>query len=77
MLLLFSTSPNPSDASECFKLLSAWRSLLRIKSRSCNMLNMALHGLDGTFVAGMDRLIDLSPAALQVFREQSVRDDED
>lgn len=63
MLVLFVTAPTSADAKECLTLLNAWRSLLRIKSRSCDMLNLALLRLDGVFVAGMDKLIDLSPSA--------------
>ncbi|KAF7190406.1 Communesin biosynthesis cluster-specific transcription factor cnsN [Pseudocercospora fuligena] len=69
MLLLFITSPTLADAKECLQLLNAWRSLLRIKSRSCDLLNLALLRLDGVFVAGMDRLIELSPAAQQAWVE--------
>lgn len=70
MLLLFASSPNPADAKECLHLLNSWRGLLRIKSRSCDLLNLALLRLDATFVAGLDRLIELSPSALQVWLEQ-------
>ena len=69
MLLLFVTSPNVGDAKECLGLLNAWRSLLRIKSRSCDLLNLALLRLDGVFVAGRDRLLELSPAAAQAWAE--------
>ena len=68
-MLLFVTSPNIEDARECLELLLSWRSLLRIKSRSCDLLNLALLRLDGVFVAGIDKLIDLSPAAAQVWTE--------
>lgn len=69
MLLLFSTSPNVDDAKECLTLLNAWRSLLKIKSRSCDLLNLALLRLDGVFVAGVDQLIELSPSAAQAWNE--------
>ena len=69
MLLLYVTSPNLTDAKECLALLNAWRSLLKIKSRSCDLLNLALLRLDGVFVAGMDRLIELSPSAAQAWQE--------
>lgn len=69
MLLLYATSPNLADAKECLALLNAWRSLLRIKSRSCDLLNLALLRLDGVFVAGIDRLLELSPAAQQAWNE--------
>lgn len=69
MLLLFATSPNAADAKECLSLLQNWRSLLRIKSRSCDLLNLALLRLDGVYVAGMETLIDLSPAAKGAWSE--------
>jgi hypothetical protein len=69
MLLLYVTSPNIADAKECLALLNAWRSLLRIKSRSCDLLNLALLRLDGVFVSGIDRLIELSPSAAQAWSE--------
>jgi hypothetical protein len=69
MLLLYVTSPNIVDAKECLALLNAWRSLLRIKSRSCDLLNLALLRLDGVFVSGIDRLIELSPSAAQAWSE--------
>lgn len=69
ILLLFVTSPNIQDAQECLQLLLAWRSLLRIKSRSCDLLNLALLRLDGVFVAGIDKLIELSPSAMQAWAE--------
>ncbi|THV81988.1 hypothetical protein D6D29_04970 [Aureobasidium pullulans] len=70
MVLLFATSPSAADAKECLNLLNSWRSLLRIKSRSCNLLNLALLRLDALYVAGLDKLINLSPSALQTFQEQ-------
>ncbi|KAK5114657.1 hypothetical protein LTR62_002230 [Meristemomyces frigidus] len=69
ILLLFVTAPTLPDAQECLCLLKAWRSLLRVKSRSCDLLNMALLRVDGVFVAGPDQLIDLSPAAAQAWAE--------
>ena len=69
MLLLFVTSPTLPDANECLARLNAWRSLLRIKSRSCDLLNLALLRLDGVYVAGIERLIDLSPSASKVWAE--------
>lgn len=69
MLLLYVTSPNITDAKECLTLLNNWRSLLRIKSRSCDLLNLALLRLEGVFVAGIDQLIELSPAAAQAWNE--------
>ena len=69
ILLLYVSSPNVPDAKECLALLNAWRSLLRIKSRSCDLLNLALLRLDGVFVAGMERLIELSPSAQRAWEE--------
>lgn len=73
MLLLFVTSPSVSDAKECLALLNAWRSLLRIKSRSCDLLNLALLRLDGVFVKGMDGLVELSNAAQIAWNEGGVK----
>jgi hypothetical protein len=70
MLLLFVTSSDPTDAKECLDLLNSWRSLLRIKSCSGGLLNLALLRLDALFVAGLDKMINLSPSASQVFGEQ-------
>ncbi|KAI4717057.1 hypothetical protein E4T48_06751 [Aureobasidium sp. EXF-10727] len=70
MVLLFVTSPDPGDAQECLNLLTSWRSLLRIKSCSCDLFNLALLRLDALFVAGLDKLINLSPSALRVFQGQ-------
>ncbi|KAI5271219.1 hypothetical protein E4T47_05419 [Aureobasidium subglaciale] len=71
MILLFVTSPSATDAKECLSLLNSWRSLLRIKSRSCDLLNLALLRLDALYVAGLDKLINLTPSALQAFQEQA------
>ena len=70
IVLLFVTAPDARDAEECLELLEAWRSLLRIKSRSCDLLNLALLRLDAVFVAGMERLVELSPAALRAWGER-------
>lgn len=72
LLLLFVTSRTSQEAQECLALLKSWRSLLRIKSRSCDLLNLALLRLDGVFVAGIDRLIDLTPAAAQAWAEDGL-----
>ncbi|KAK5164354.1 uncharacterized protein LTR77_010050 [Saxophila tyrrhenica] len=69
MLLLFVTSPDSEDAKECLELLCAWRALLRVKSRSCDLLNLALLKVDGVFVGGMENVVELSPAALEVWEE--------
>lgn len=73
MLLLFVSSPTLADAKECLALLNAWRSLLRVKSRSCDLLNLALLRLDGVFVQGIDRLIVLSPSAEGAWAEEQQR----
>lgn len=72
MLLLFVTAPTMLDARESLSLLTSWRSLLRVKSRSCDMLNLALLRLDGVFVSGMETLIELSPSALQAWNDGEV-----
>ncbi|CAK3784560.1 Transcriptional activator DAL81 [Lecanosticta acicola] len=73
MVLLFVTSPTVPDAKECLAVLNAWRSLLRIKSRSCDLLNLALLRLDGVFVKGMERLVELSPSAGQAWAESGMK----
>lgn len=67
MLALFVTSPSPEDAAESLALLNAWRALLRLKSRSCDMLNLALLRLDSAYVSGIERAIELSPWAAQAW----------
>ncbi|KAK2025841.1 fungal-specific transcription factor domain-containing protein [Colletotrichum zoysiae] len=63
IVLLFALSPSPADADESLTLLTQWRGLLRIKSRSCDLLNLSLLRLDAMFVAGLGKLIELTPAA--------------
>ncbi|KAL1652335.1 hypothetical protein SLS58_000462 [Diplodia intermedia] len=70
MVLLFASSVTEADAQESLTLLDRWRSLLKIKSRSCNLLNLSLLRLDAMYVAGLDRLVELSPAASAAFTKQ-------
>ncbi|KAB2574569.1 putative transcriptional regulatory protein [Lasiodiplodia theobromae] len=70
MVLLFASSLTEPDARESLALLNRWRSLLRIKSRSCNMLNLSLLRLDAMYVAGLSQLVELSPAASSAFINQ-------
>ncbi|TDZ16833.1 Transcriptional activator protein DAL81 [Colletotrichum orbiculare MAFF 240422] len=65
IVLLFALSATASEAEDSLGLLTRWRSLLRIKSRSCNLLNLSLLRLDAMFVAGLGRLIELTPAAAE------------
>ncbi|KAF0324065.1 fungal specific transcription factor domain protein [Colletotrichum asianum] len=65
IVLLFALSPTLADAEDALTLLTQWRSLLRIKSRSCDLLNLSLLRLDATFVAGLEKLIELTPAAAE------------
>ncbi|KAK6208609.1 fungal specific transcription factor [Colletotrichum tabaci] len=65
IVLLFALSSTPADAEDSLNLLTQWRSLLRIKSRSCDLLNLSLLRLDAVFVAGLGKLIDLTPAAAE------------
>ncbi|KAH0429136.1 fungal specific transcription factor domain protein [Colletotrichum camelliae] len=65
IVLLFALSPTLPDAEDALTLLTQWRSLLRIKSRSCDLLNLSLLRLDATFVAGLGKLIELTPAAAE------------
>ncbi|KAK1977173.1 fungal-specific transcription factor domain-containing protein [Colletotrichum cereale] len=63
IFLLFALSPSPADADESLTLLNRWRGLLRIKSRSCDLLNLSLLRLDAMFVAGLGKLVELTPSA--------------
>ena len=74
MMHLFVSSPHLADARECLALLDAWRSLLRLKSRSCDLLNLALLRIDGVYVRGMENLIELSPAAAEAWEEREGRE---
>ncbi|KAH7020741.1 fungal-specific transcription factor domain-containing protein [Microdochium trichocladiopsis] len=65
IVLLFALSPSLADADESLTLLTQWRGLLRIKSRSCDLLNLSLLRLDAMFVAGLGKLIELTPAAFE------------
>ncbi|KAK1634207.1 fungal-specific transcription factor [Colletotrichum phormii] len=65
IVLLFALSPTPSEAEDALALLIQWRGLLRIKSRSCDLLNLSLLRLDAVFVAGLGKLIGLTPAAAE------------
>ncbi|KAF2724652.1 hypothetical protein K431DRAFT_217282 [Polychaeton citri CBS 116435] len=67
--LLYVTAPTVPDAKECLAILNKWRALLRIKSRSCDLLNLALLNLDVVFFAGVESLIELSPAADRAWKE--------
>ncbi|KXH51282.1 fungal specific transcription factor domain-containing protein [Colletotrichum nymphaeae SA-01] len=65
IVLLFALSPTLSEAEDAIALLIQWRGLLRIKSRSCDLLNLSLLRLDAIFVAGLGKLIELTPAAAE------------
>ncbi|KXH35366.1 fungal specific transcription factor [Colletotrichum simmondsii] len=65
IVLLFALSPTLSEAEDALALLIQWRGLLRIKSRSCDLLNLSLLRLDAIFVAGLGKLIELTPAAAE------------
>lgn len=70
IVLLFASSPTEADAQEALALLKRWRSILKIKSRSCDLLNLSLLRLDAMYVAGLDQLVELSPAAASAFKNQ-------
>ncbi|KAH7034257.1 fungal-specific transcription factor domain-containing protein [Macrophomina phaseolina] len=70
MVLLFASSPTEADAQESLALLNNWRGLLKIKSRSCDLLNLSVLRLDAMYVAGLDELMELSPEAAFAFRAQ-------
>ncbi|KAL1583386.1 hypothetical protein WHR41_08038 [Cladosporium halotolerans] len=57
-------------ARECLDLLENWRAALRVKSRSCDLLNLALLKLDGVFVRGLGELVVLGEGARGVWAER-------
>ncbi|OHF02526.1 fungal specific transcription factor domain-containing protein [Colletotrichum orchidophilum] len=65
IVLLFALSPTLAEAEDALALLVQWRGLLRIKSRSCDLLNLSLLRLDAIFVAGLGKLIELTPSAAE------------
>jgi hypothetical protein len=68
---LFVSAENVEDARECLDLLENWRAALRVKSRSCDLLNLALLRLDGVFVRGLGELVELGEGARVVWGERS------
>lgn len=70
LLHLFVSAPEERDARECLGVLEGWRSGLRLKSRSCDLLNLALLRLDAVFVkeGGLEGLVELEGAAGGVWR---------
>jgi hypothetical protein len=52
------------------ELLEGWRAALRLKSRSCDLLNLALLRLDGVFVRGLGELVELGEGARVVWGER-------
>lgn len=68
---MFVSAENVEDARECLDLLENWRAALRLKSRSCDLLNLALLRLDGVFVRGLGELVELSEGARVVWSERS------
>ncbi|KAF9880820.1 hypothetical protein CkaCkLH20_01862 [Colletotrichum karsti] len=72
IVLLFTLSPTTADAEDSLTLLTQWRSLLRIKSRSCDLLNLSLLRLDAMFVAGLGQLIDLTAPAAEAVSSRNL-----
>ena len=70
-LHLFVSAEVVDDARECLELLESWRAALRLKSRSCDLLNLALLRLDGVFVRGLGELVELGDGARVVWAERS------
>lgn len=72
LLHLFVSAPEERDARECLGLLESWRSGLRLKSRSCDLLNLALLRLDAVFVkeGGLEGLVELTPAAREAWGQR-------
>jgi hypothetical protein len=69
-LHLFVSAEVVDDARECLGLLEGWRAALRLKSRSCDLLNLALLRLDGVFVRGLGELVELGEGARVVWGER-------
>ena len=69
-LHLFVSAEIVDDARECLELLEGWRAALRLKSRSCDLLNLALLRLDGVFVRGLGELVELGEGARAVWAER-------
>jgi hypothetical protein len=70
-LHLFVSAEAVDDARECLELLEGWRAALRLKSRSCDLLNLALLRLDGVFVRGLGELVELGEGARVVWGERA------
>lgn len=69
MLLLFFTSPTTEDARLGLELLVGWRGLLRIKSRSCDLLGLALLRLEGGLGMGREGGVVFSEGARVAWEE--------
>lgn len=69
MLLLFFTSPTIEDARLCLELIEGWRGLLRIKSRSCDLLGLALLRLEGGLGMGREGGVVFSEGARVAWEE--------
>lgn len=69
-LHLFVSAENVDNARECLDMLENWRAALRLKSRSCDLLNLALLRLDGVFVRGLGELVELGEGARVVWGER-------
>ena len=69
MLLLFVTAHALADAKDCLEMLIEWRSLLRVKDQSPDFTRPSLQRLEDIFEAGVDRTMELSPAAQQAWDE--------
>lgn len=72
MLLLFFTSPTTEDARLCLDLLEGWRGLLRIKSRSCDLLALALLRLEGGFGMAREGGVVFSEGAKAAWEESGL-----
>ncbi|KAM0717914.1 hypothetical protein Q7P37_006246 [Cladosporium fusiforme] len=70
LLHLFVSANAVDNARDCLDLLEAWRAALRLKSRSCDLFNLALLRLDGVFVRGLGELAELGEGARIVWAER-------
>ena len=58
------------NARDCLDLLEDWRAALRLKSRSCDLLNLALLRLDSVLVKGLGDIVELGEGARLVWMER-------
>jgi hypothetical protein len=70
LLHLFVSADDVENARDCLDLLEDWRAALRLKSRSCDLLNLALLRLDSVLVKGLGDIVELGEGARSVWMER-------